>query len=333
MASDAKRLPQPQLPHFQPPLHELWNTGVQVSGGFEVQELGSLVDVCAGQRDIAGLLGHLIDDCFFAKCVFDRGNHVVEVHGLGAAEVEDVALGRIGIVRPGEGTHDAVHDVADESVVTGGVALAILVDRLVLVDQAGELGNGQVGTLAGAIHGEEAQAHRADVVERGVVRAHLLAGHLRHGVGRDGLENGVHLRERHFLVHAIDRAAAGKDKALDPVALASLQHVEGALNVGINVEFWSLDAGTDPRTSGEVNDGIIATRGEGLLDESWIPQVSLMQGDAVTDGTNVFPLDGRIVVVVEAVENASLMALAEETFDSMGADESGTAGDEDFHAW
>ena len=54
---------------------------------------------------------------------------------------------------------------------------------------------------------------------------------------------------------------------------------------------------------------------------------------SVANGADVLPLDRRIVVIVEAVEDASLMALGEEAFDGVGADESGAAGDEDFHAW
>ena len=72
------------------------------------------------------------------------------------------------------------------------------------MDEAREFRDGEVGALAGAIDGEESQADGVNAVERGVVRAHLLARHLRHGIRADGLEDGVGLGEGNFFVHAID---------------------------------------------------------------------------------------------------------------------------------
>ena len=290
----------------------------------EIQQAGRLGDIRAGEGHIAGLLRHFIDRGFLAQRRFDRGDHLVELHRLRAAEVEDVAQRPLLVV---ERAQDSVHDIVDKSVIPRRVTLAIAVDGLAVVNQPGELGDGQVRPLAGAVHGEEAQADSADATEMAVVRAHLLARHLRHGVGTDGLKDGILLGEGHFLVHAVDGGAAGKDELLHAVALAGLQQVEGALDIGVDVELRLFDGGPHASTGRQVDHGVILALGKHLFHRGRVTQVAIGHADAILKAGDIVALDGRVIIIIEIVNDSNLEAGGQKALDGVGSDEAGSAGD------
>lgn len=165
-----------------------------------------------------------------------------------------------------------------------------------------------------------------------VVGAHLLAGHFGHGVGADGLQNGVLFGKGHFFVHAINGRAAGEDKLTGAVAAGVFQQVEGAFDVDVDVEFRCLNGGADTGARGQVDDGIGLKVGDGGGDEGRVGQLAFIHGHAVLKAADVGAFDGGVVVGVEAVENGdAIRAIAQQALHGVRADESGTASDENFH--
>ena len=149
----ARAFRQP-APDGAKPLDELRNAFRDLGVRVVAEEAPGFVDVRVGQRHVAGLLGHLVDDGFFPEALLDGGDEVVERRGLAFAEVEDVAERAV----VGEAGAQALEDVVDVGVVAPRGAVAELVDRLAFPDRLGEGVDGEVGALARAIDGEEAQA-------------------------------------------------------------------------------------------------------------------------------------------------------------------------------
>lgn len=61
--------------------------------------------------------------------------------------------------------HHAVHDVVDVCVVSGGVAVPVLLDRDAVVHALDELERRHVGPTAGAVHGEKPQPGAVQTVQ------------------------------------------------------------------------------------------------------------------------------------------------------------------------
>ena len=110
-------------------------------------------DVGAGERDVAGLRGLAVEDRFRVQGLLEQLDELFETGGVRAAEVDDVPR-QLWEIAGGE---DALDDVVDVRVVAAGAAVAEERDRLLRQHLARELVDGEVGPLAGAVDGEEAQ--------------------------------------------------------------------------------------------------------------------------------------------------------------------------------
>ncbi len=110
------------------------------------------------------------------------------------------------------------------------------------------------------------------------------------------------------------------------MALAGLQQVESALDVGVYIELRLLDGRADPGTGGQVNHRVILPLCESPLNDFWIPQVTFHEGDTILHCGDVVPLDVGGVIVIEVVKNANFGPLGEQTLDRVGSDETCAAG-------
>ena len=116
---------------------------------------------------------------------------------------------------------------------------------------------------------------------------------------------------------------------------AGLQEPGRALDVDPVVVGGRLDRGADARQGGEVDEGVEAARGEGLLHEVRVQDVAPHELAARTCQRRgeVGLLDGRgVEQVVEAVEDDHAVAVVQQALVDVGADEAGPTGEQDAHA-
>jgi hypothetical protein len=115
------------------------------------------------------------------------------------------------------------------------------------------------------------------------------------------------------------------------VETGGFEDVPGAGDVCVDVKFRLLDGRAHAGPGSEVDDGVGLFRGDDTLDGGPVAEVGSVNGRVFGEAGDVGALDGGVVEVVEVVENAEGVALGEEFFDEIGADEPGAASDENFH--
>jgi hypothetical protein len=106
------------------------------------------------------------------------------------------------------------------------------------------------------------------------------------------------------------------------VFLHGFEEGEGAGDVVAVVFEGVFDGFADVAVGGEVEDGFGSVLGEDLVEEGGVVEVALDEGDAVVG-------EGVEVAVDEVVEDDDGFTEAEEVLDGVGADVTGTAGDEE----
>ena len=143
------------------PLDKTRETFAQLRGRIVAEQSSRFGNVSTSQRDIARLLGQLIDLGLFAERLFDFLDQILELNGFAFAEIKNIEQGSV-IYERG---HGALNDVVDLSVIAAGGAITELVDRLAGVDFFCELVNGQIGALARAVNGEITQRDNAQLVK------------------------------------------------------------------------------------------------------------------------------------------------------------------------
>ena len=136
-------------------------------------------NVGAGQRHVARLLRQPVDLCFFAECLFDRGDQVFQLNRFTLAQIENVKH-RVIVFKSG---HRPLDDVVDVSVVAARRAVAKLIDRFVRMNFSGELMDREIGTLPRSVNGEVAQRDDSNFVEMRVSRAEKLTTDFRSRIG------------------------------------------------------------------------------------------------------------------------------------------------------
>ena len=190
----------------------------------------------------------------------------------------------------------------------------------------------QVRPLARAVDGEEAQAVHLHVIEvvKGV--GQQLPGSLRSRVGGNGILNPVALRERDFVVVAVDRRGGPVDKGINVVLLSDLQHRLGAAHVRLLVGDGRLDGGPHAGLRGKVDDRVHVPRVQGVEDRVGVADVRLDQGKGVGwEVFDAFLLDRAGVEGIEVVDGRDAVAVRKEAAAEVSADEAGPASDTDVH--
>ncbi len=235
-------------------------------------------------------------------------------------------------------SYNTFHNVVYVGEVAAAVAVVIDLDGLAAKELVGEAEIGHVGTAGRAVDGEEAQAGGGDVVELGVAVGKELVALLGGGIEADGVVYTVVGRERHFLVAAIDAAAAGVDEVFHRIVAACLEDVVEADDVALDIHVGILDAIADTGLCGEVHHDVETVLGKEAVDQ-------LLVGDASSDKEVValdivllatlvehaqaVLLEGDIVVVVEVVETYDVQGLTalQQPQHQIGSYEPGGAGD------
>ncbi len=242
-------------------------------------------------------------------------------------EVEDFE-GCGGVLR---GAPGAVHDVFHVSVIAAGGAIAEFGDGAAFEDVAGEFVDGEVGPLARAVNGEVAQGGDCEAMQAGVVGAELLGAKLAGGVRGEGGMHGVALTEWHFTVDAVDRGSGGQGEAAHAMAAAGFQEVECAKDVDFDVEARVFDRGAHAGFGSDVDDGVGPVFSEDAGDESFIADVAFVKARVLDECGDVAAFDLGAVKVVEVVQGDHFVALGQNAFAKVGADEACCASDKNTH--
>jgi hypothetical protein len=193
--------------------------------------------------------------------------------------------------------------------------------------------NGHLGSLAGAVDGEEAQAGRVQAEKVMPRVAEQLAGLLRRRVGRDRLVDIVRLAERHGLSIAVDRRRRREDEVLHPVEAAALEQVGRALDVDLLVQRRALDGGPHTGPGRQMDHALGAKSGENRLQEGCVEDVAPHQLEVRVRfrAFEVARLEPGVIEVVEVVQPEDLVAGGEQAVGEIRTDEAGGAGDENAH--
>lgn len=123
---------------------------------------------------------------------------------------------------------------------------------------------------------------------------------------------------------------------LHRVVAASLEHVEEADEVALQVGARVLDRVTHARLGGEVHHDVEAVLSEQALDEGGIAQVATHESKAALrvglgQHAKARVLDAGVIVAVEIVESDNhVIGFLEQLLDEERSDETGGSGDEDF---
>src|SRR6202171_6646565 len=131
------------------PLDKMRQTFAQLRGRIVAEQFSRFGNVSTSQRNIARLLGQLIDLGLLAERLLDFLDQILELDGFAFAEIKNIEQRSV-ICERG---HGSLNDVVDISVIAAGGAIAELVDWLAGVDFFCELGNGQVGGLTRGVNG------------------------------------------------------------------------------------------------------------------------------------------------------------------------------------
>ena len=332
------------------PLRELPQSFPQRRGGLKAEVLlqGGCIGVCDGY--IAGLHRHEffvrveVIVCGQHACAdqffLEDGNKVQKVLGLVVADVVDfvrgngqAVLARALLGRMAHHAHNALYNVVNVGEVALAVAVIEYLDFLAAHQFVGEAEIGHIGTAGRAVDGEEAKARAGDIVEFAVSVRHQLVALLRGGIEAHGV---VHLVVRgigHFLVAAVDAAAAGIHEVLYLVVAASLEEIVEANEVALYIGIGVGNAVTYARLRREVDHNIYLVLGEHLLDECLVGYIAFDECPILGQAFYLFePLvfEIDIVVIGDGVDAYDLDALkvVQQPFRQVAADKACCARDQ-----
>src|SRR5712671_606073 len=139
------------------------------------EHLSRVRHVRAGERHVAHLRGLDVQVGADAERLLEETDQLAQAGRLRAAQVDDLVARQ----RDRQGRQYAGEDVLDVRVVAAGGAVAEEGELLSGEHAAGELVDGEVGPLARAVHGEEAQRDRLQAVQVAPGGDELLARRLR----------------------------------------------------------------------------------------------------------------------------------------------------------
>ena len=268
-------------------------------------------DVGVGERNVARLVGEAVDGGLFAEGFFDEFDQAGERDAFGFAKVEDFEAEFFA-----GGSDNAVDGVGDEGVVAGGGAIAEYGDWFTLLDELGEFVYSEVGPLARAVNGEEAEhddVHAVDVV---IDMAEGFAGEFAGGVGRDGMENRIGFGEGSFGINAVDGGGGGDGDFLDVAGAGGFEDVCSAGDIDFLVEGGFFKAGANAGARGKMNDLVEASRRKKVFDGGSVTEVAFDEVEFGEFGefSEVSFLACGVVKIVQVVKGGDFVSFGEETF-------------------
>ena len=225
---------------------------------------------------------------------------------------------------------DPPHQVADIGEVAPHVAVIVDVDRAAFQDRPGELEIGHVGPAPGPVDGEEAEQRDGEAVDMRPGMGHRLVRLLGRGIERHLGVDLVGLGIGHLGVGAVDRRGRGHQEVPDARRPRHLHHVEGADQVGVDIDPGVVDGVAHPGLGGEMDDDLGARRGAGRREAAHVLEPADRRGEAGEAGklgvARLFQRD--VVIVGKSVIARDRPALLEQEPAEVIADEPGRAGDE-----
>ena len=161
------------------------------------------------------------------------------------------------------------------------------------------------------------------------------------GVGREGClfgEGGIGERKGavDFVGGDVEKAEGdfARRRQRVPVEAGAVEEAEGADDVGLDERLGGIDGAVDVGLGGEIDDGVDLVLGEEAGDEGGVTNVAMGENVARV-GREVGEVGGvaRVGEGVEVDQPCERRAIFEEALtDEIAADESGAAGDQNFHA-
>ena len=153
-------------------------------------DLGRVAQIARGQLHIGQSVRHVarlfwlpIDARRLAQGGGNAVDQVFQAGGMRAAQIVDTKRGACSPYLLLDGCQHAVENIVDPGVVARAGSVAEKLDGLVVGDEPGELVNRQVGALARAVHGEEAQAGDRRAVQVVLGEGEQFARPLGRGIG------------------------------------------------------------------------------------------------------------------------------------------------------
>jgi hypothetical protein len=288
------------------------------------QQVFCLANVGTRVRDITGLVGHHLDFGSLASVLLDQIDELLQRRAAPLAEVEDLVL-----VRPINGSDDAIHDVIDVGVIAAAAAVAELLYFHPPTHPVNELERGHVGPAIVAVHGEEAQSRHIQVVEMVVRVGQKFAGLFGGGVGRHGVVHDLVFTEVGRFGSTVHGTGTGKDKVLHVVLGRKFHQARRSLDIGVDVHVRIIDGGPDPGAGGHVAHPLDAFRFEDLGHEILVADVAFVDGQALLgrvlgpEPVEVGALDPDVVVVVHLVHDNDVVSARQQRIGHVAADETG----------
>ena len=254
------------------------------------------------------------------------------------------------------GGDDAVNRVGDVGVIARHAAIAEDGNRFAGVDERREFANGQIGPLALAIDGEQAEHRHVHAVNMMINVAERFAGELARGIGRDGGKNRVALAEWHLGVYAIDRRRRSDDNFFDAAFSSGFENVHRAFDVNALVKRRCFEAGPHARARSQVDDLVEFHAAEQFVERHAVTQIAVdkfkwfgsprgigraacrcgVLGRVIPRGerldiAEVPAFEFRVVEIVEVIERPDGVAVVQQPFANVRTDETRAAGDQKVH--
>ena len=273
------------------PLRKFPQSLPQRCGRFEAEVLlqGGCIGVCDGH--IAGLHRHQFlvrvevvvgwQHAGADQLFLEDGHEVEQVLGLVVADVVDLVRGngqavltRALLGGMAHHAHHALYDVINVGEVALAVAVIEYLDFLAAHQFVGEAEVCHIGTTGRAVDSEEAKACTGNIVEFAVCMRHQFVALLRGGIEAHGVVHFVIRGIGHFLVAAIDAAAAGIHEVFYLVVAASLEEVVEADKVALYIGIGVGDTITHACLRREIDNNIYFVFSEDLLNECLVGYIA-----------------------------------------------------------
>mmetsp|Transcript_70481 Transcript_70481/g.187348 ORF Transcript_70481/g.187348 Transcript_70481/m.187348 type:complete len:416 (+) Transcript_70481:75-1322(+) len=314
------------------PLHGAADALVEVHLGRKAQLPGRHRLVGACERNVAHLVGHLVDVGLLANMLLNGRNQLVQGVRGAATQIHDQPR-----VLPVDCGYHAAHNVVNVRELSHSRPITVLVNRLVVVDGVDKLEGCHVRPPTWSIDSEEAEHRDVQLVEMVEGVAKELAAALGGSVRADGGVTPLVLAEWRGRVLSVDAAAGGSHDVLDAEVPAVLEDVDGADNVRRDVAVKVLDGIAHSRLGCQVAHDVRLLFLENPCKDVLVADVKHVHEKLPASGllcrlaedVEAAKLDLVVVVAVEVVDGDHVITAQKQLLRRVASHESSSAGDED----
>jgi hypothetical protein len=159
---------------------------------------------------------------------------------------------------------------------------------------------------------------------------HQLIGLFRRGIEADRMIDIILHRERQFGIGAVDRGRRRKQQMLAAVVAAPFQHVDEALDVGVDVGVGVFERIANARLRRKMDDQREPVLCEQRGDCRAIGKIGVDETEPRIFAQDVEPgpLQRRIIVIIETVQTNDIAAFRQQPAGDVKADKAGRTGDQ-----